>query len=177
MGTSTSNEINSDTSSHTDMMDISSRDRSDPGRIVVVASRYNEGVTRRLLQGALDALTEAGYGDDAVDVVWVPGAFELPVVVRRALDTHRYRAAVALGAIIRGETSHFDYICSEAARGLAQTAREMGIPVGFGVLMCDSMSQALARAGGAAGNKGAEAAAAAIDTAGAIEQIDRRVEA
>ncbi len=158
------------------MAGYSSSDRSPSGRIIVVVSRFNEGVSRRLLQGALDALAGIGYPDRTVDVVWVPGAFELPVTVSRALRTQRYRAAVALGAVIRGETPHFDYICGEVARGLGETARETGMPVGFGVLTCDTMSQAMARSGGEAGNKGAEAAAAAVETAGVLDEIDRRVE-
>lgn len=155
----------------------SSGDRSDTGRIVVVVSRFNESVTQRLLRGALDTLAGAGFSEDVVDVVWVPGAFELPVAVSRALATERYRAAVALGAVIRGETPHFDYICAGTAQGLAETARETGIPVGFGVLTCDTMAQALARAGGEAGNKGSDAATAAVETADALDRFDRRAEA
>ena len=174
--TSTSSATSSVTSSRTDMVGLSSVDRSNIGRIVVVISRFNEGVTRRLLDGAMHALADAGYGEDRVDAVWVPGAFELAVTVRRALGTGRYRAAVALGAVIRGETPHFDYICAETARGLSDTARETGIPVGFGVLTCDTLAQAMARAGGEAGNKGAEAAAAALETADTLDQIDPRAE-
>ena len=152
----------------------SSLDRSPPGRVLVVVSRFNEGVTRRLLEGAITALADAGYPEDRVDVVWVPGAWELPLSVRRALDTKAYRAAVALGAVIRGETPHFDYICAEAARGLGVAAQETGVPVGFGVLTCETLAQAMARAGGDAGNKGAEAAAAAIETANTLDQVDGR---
>ena len=159
------------------MASLPSSDSSGRGRVVVVVSRFNEGVSRRLLQGAIDTLGTAGFPEEIVDVLWVPGAFELPVTVGRALGTNQYRAAVALGAVIRGETPHFDYICAETARGLAQTARNSGIPVGFGVLTCDTMSQAMARAGGEAGNKGAEAAAAALETADVLERIDRGVEA
>ena len=144
---------------------------------MVVVSRFNEGVTRRLLRGALDTLAGAGFPEDRVDVVWVPGAFELPVAVTRALATERYRAAVALGTVIRGETPHFDYICTGTAQGLAETARATGIPVGFGVLTCDTMAQALARAGGEAGNKGSDAATAAVETADALDRFDRRAEA
>lgn len=142
------------------------------GRSVVVVSRYNEAVTRRLLDGALRTLAEAGWADDLVDVVWVPGAFELPLAVERALGTGRYRLAVALGAVVRGETPHFEYISSAAATGLSQAASRHGIPVGFGVLTCDTMGQALARAGGDAGNKGAEAAAAALEMVRALEALD-----
>ncbi|MCZ6917710.1 MAG: 6,7-dimethyl-8-ribityllumazine synthase [Gemmatimonadetes bacterium] len=142
----------------------------------MAVSRFNEGVSRGLLDGAVAALEELGYTQDRVDVLWVPGAFELPVTVRRALATGRYRAAVALGAVIRGETPHFDYICAETTRGLGETARETGIPVGFGVLTCDTLAQAMARAGGEAGNKGAEAATAALETADTLMQMDARAE-
>ena len=171
---STSSGTNSATFSPTDMAKASRSDRSAPGRVVIVVSRFNEGVTRRLLEGAMTALADAGYDEAHVDVVWVPGAWELPMSVRRVLDTKVYRAAVALGAVIRGETPHFDYICAEAARGLGDTARATGIPVGFGVLTCDTLAHAMARAGGDAGNKGAEAAAAAIETANTLDQVDRR---
>ncbi len=156
------------------MTDVASTDRSAPGRVVVVVSRFNEGVTHRLLEGAMTALADAGYGDADVDVMWVPGAWELPVSVRRALDTRRYRAAVALGAVIRGETPHFDYICAEATRGLGETALATGVPVGFGLLTCETLAEAMARAGGEAGNKGTQAAAAAIETANTLNQVDGR---
>lgn len=140
-------------------------------RVLVVVSRFNEGVTRRLLDGARQALRDAGYDDERIDTVWVPGAFELPVAIQRGLDTGRYRAAVALGAVIRGETAHFDIIAAETTRGLGEAARTTRLPVGLGLLTCDTLEQAMARAGGAAGNKGAEAAAAALDTAAALEGL------
>ena len=144
------------------------------GRAVVVVSRFNEGVTRRLLDGALRTLAELGFPDGSVDVVWVPGAFELPVVVHRALGTGRYALAVALGAVVRGETPHFEYVASEATRGLGEAASRHGAPVGFGLLTCDTMEQALARAGGAAGNKGSDAAAAAVETLRVLATLDLR---
>lgn len=146
-------------------------------RALVVVSRFNEGVTRKLLDGAREALSHAGYADDMVDVVWVPGAFELPVTVRRGLDTGRYVLAVALGAVIRGETPHFDFIAGAATQGLVDAAVQCGIPVGFGLLTCDTLTQALARAGGDAGNKGGEAARAALETARALEAFDGRAQA
>lgn len=158
------------------MSSAPSQGRSDAERVIVVVSRFNEAVSRGLLDGAVGALAELGYGKTSVDVVWVPGAFELPVTVRKALGTGRYRAAVALGAVIRGETPHFDYICAETTRGLGETARELGIPVGFGLLTCDTLSQAMARAGAEAGNKGAEAATAALETANTLVQMDARAE-
>ena len=140
-------------------------------RALVVIARYNEGVTRKLLAGALAELAGAGYGTDRVDVVWVPGAFELPVAVHAGLGSGSYALAVALGAVIRGDTPHFEYICTEATRGLGEAALRFSAPVGFGVLTCDTMEQALARAGGEAGNKGAEAAAAAIETGRALASL------
>lgn len=142
------------------------------GRALVVVSRFNEGVTRKLLDGAKAALSRAGFADDAVHVVWVPGAFELPVVVRSGLATGRYELAVALGAVIRGETPHFEYVSQAATRGLTDAAGRFGIPVGFGLLTCDTLAQAMARAGGEAGNKGEEAAQAAIDTRRALQALE-----
>lgn len=138
----------------------------------MVASRFNEGVTRKLLDGALPALGTGGYAADAVDVVWVPGAFELPIGVHAGLASGRYDLAVALGAVIRGETPHFDYVAGTASQGLQDAATRFRIPVGFGLLTCDTMAQALARAGGEAGNKGAEAAEAAVETLGALRRFD-----
>jgi 6,7-dimethyl-8-ribityllumazine synthase len=130
-------------------------------------------VTRKLLDGATAELGRAGFASDQVDVVWVPGAFELPVAVHRGLETGNYRIAVALGAVIRGDTPHFEYICAEATRGLGEAAIRFGIPVGFGLLTCDNLEQALERAGGLAGNKGTDAAAAAIETGKALEAMVR----
>jgi 6,7-dimethyl-8-ribityllumazine synthase len=142
-----------------------------PPRALVVVSRFNEGVTRRLLEGALNALAIGGYGGTSVTVVWVPGAFELPLAVLRGLRTGRFRLAVAVGAVVRGETPHFDFISAETTRGLGRAALETGTPVGFGLLTCDTLEQAMARAGGDAGNKGTEAAEAALETARVLEQL------
>ena len=141
-------------------------------RIAVVASRFNETITRALVDGALDALVRHGTAFDDVDVIWVPGAWELPIAVRRALATERYEAVVALGAVIRGDTPHFDYVAGEASRGLSDAARDSDIPVGFGLLTCDNMEQALARAGGEHGNKGWDAAIAALEMADLLDQMD-----
>jgi 6,7-dimethyl-8-ribityllumazine synthase len=146
-------------------------------RAVVVVSRYNEAVSRKLLEGALGALATGGWAGEEVDVVWVPGAFEVPLAVDRALATGRYRLGVALGAVIRGETAHFDYIAAAAAQGVREAAVRFGIPVGFGVLTCDTLAQALARAGGEAGNKGAEAAASAAEMVRVLDALAERVEA
>ncbi len=141
-------------------------------RIAVLASRFNENVTRRLLAGAEQCLRERGVAADRVEVVWVAGAWELPVLARGLAARGGYEALVALGAVIRGETAHFEIIAGEAARGLMAVAVEFGVPVGFGVLTCDTLAQALARAGGAAGNKGYDAAAAALDAAAALAARD-----
>lgn len=148
------------------------RSAPDAGRALVVVSRYNEAVTGKLLAGAQAELASGGFLPDSVDVVWVPGAFELPLAVSKGLATGRYALAVALGAVIRGETPHFEYISQAAATGLNEVSRAHGIPVGFGVLTCDNLDQALARAGGAAGNKGEEAARAAIQTANALRAVE-----
>jgi 6,7-dimethyl-8-ribityllumazine synthase len=144
----------------------------DAGRALVCASRFNEAVTRRLLEGALGALAAGGYDAGRVDVVWVAGAFELPLVVDRGLATGRYRLAVALGTVVRGQTSHFEYLATETTRGLGAVALARGLPVGFGVLTCDTLEQAMARAGGAAGNKGGEAAEAALASLAALARLE-----
>jgi 6,7-dimethyl-8-ribityllumazine synthase len=140
------------------------------GRIAVVVSRYHERVTSRLLEGAMVACLEAGVPDTDVDVLWVSGAFELGTVVSAAAHSGRYAAIVALGVVIRGETPHFEYVAGETAAALGRAATEALVPVGFGLLTCDTMAQAEARAGGAAGNKGREAAEAALRTADLIRQ-------
>lgn len=141
------------------------------GRVAILVSRYNELVTTKLLEGARACCREAGIADAAVDVLWTPGAFELPTAAAAAAETGRYAAIVALGAVIRGETPHFDYVAGEAARGLNDVAVRHALPVAFGVLTVDTMQQALDRAGGAAGNKGYEAAAAAIELADALAEL------
>ena len=134
-------------------------------RFAVVASRFNETITQKLAEGAVDALVRHGAAFDDVDVVWVPGAWELPVAVRRVLASERYAAVVAVGAVIRGETPHFDYVAGEAARGLATASADFDVPVALGLLTTDTMEQAEARAGGAHGNKGFDSAMAAIEMA------------
>ena len=141
------------------------------GRVAILVSRYNELITNRLLEGALACCSEAGIARADVDVVWVPGAFELPVAAAAAAGTKRYACLVALGAVIRGDTPHFEYVAGEAARGLNAVAVQHGLPVGFGVLTVDTMQQAVDRAGGSAGNKGHEAAAAALQAADVISQL------
>ena len=141
-------------------------------------SRYNEVITTKLLEGALACCGEAGVPPEQVDVVWLPGAFELGAGAAAAAETGRYTCLIALGAVIRGETPHFEYVAGEAARGLNAVAVRHALPIGFGVLTVDTFQQALDRAGGSAGNKGHEAAAAALQAADVIAQLrDQRAPA
>ena len=140
-------------------------------RFAVVASRFNEQITRPLAEGAVDALVRHGAALDDVDLVWVPGAWELPSAARFLLAMERYHAVVAVGAVIRGDTPHFDYVAGEASRGLAAAAAEFEVPVGFGLLTCDTMAQAEARAGGEHGNKGWDAALAALEMADLFDRL------
>lgn len=141
-------------------------------RIVIVAARFNESITQRLVEGAIDCCLRHGAAFDDVDVLWVPGAWELPVALAKALQTDRYSAAIAIGAVIRGDTPHFDFVAGEASRGLALLQGEFGVPVGFGLLTCDTMEQAEARAGGAHGNKGWDAALAALEMSDLFGRLD-----
>jgi 6,7-dimethyl-8-ribityllumazine synthase len=141
-------------------------------RIAVVASRFNSEITEKLADGAMNALVQHGVAVDDIDVVWVPGAWELPAAARRLMTTDRYAAIVAVGAVIRGDTAHFDYVAGAAADGLLQASAEFEVPVGFGVLTCDTDEQAEARAGGAHGNKGWDAALAALEMADLFERLD-----
>ncbi len=142
------------------------------GRVGIVASRFNENVTVKLLAGAEACCAERGIPRAQVDVHWVAGAWELPVMVRALVSRGGYDAVIALGAVLRGETPHFDFVAGEASRGLMALTVEYGVPVGFGLLTCDTLEQAMARAGGEAGNKGFEAAAAALDVAGQLRARD-----
>jgi len=141
-------------------------------RVAVVVARFNQSITQRLLDGALDGLVRHGVAFEDIDVAWVPGAWELPSAARRMLGSDRYTALVALGAVIRGETPHFDFVAGESARGLSQTAAEFDVAIGFGVLTCDTMQQADERAGGAHGNKGWDAALAALEMADLFDRLD-----
>jgi 6,7-dimethyl-8-ribityllumazine synthase len=142
-----------------------------PGRVAILVSRYNELVTGRLLEGARACCRAAGVPDSEVDVVWVPGAFELPVAAAAAAAAGRYCCLVALGAVIRGETPHFEYVAGETTRGLGEIALRHGLPVGFGLLTVDTLQQATERAGGSAGNKGYEAAEAALLAADVVAHL------
>lgn len=141
------------------------------GRVALIVARYHERITERLLDGARAACREAGVPEEAADVIRVTGAFELGVVVMAAARSGRYAAVVALGAVVRGETPHFDYVAGDTSAALARAATETLVPVGMGLLTCDTMAQAVARAGGEAGNKGHEAAEAALRTADVLRQM------
>jgi len=142
-------------------------------RVAIVASRFNGHVVTKLVDGASASLISHGVADDAVDLAWVPGAFEIPLVAERLARTGRYDAIVCLGAVIRGETFHFDLVANESARGVADVTRATGVPCIFEVLATDDLAQAQARAGGAHGNKGWEAAEAALHMAGLLEALPR----
>ncbi len=140
-------------------------------RFVLVVSRFNSFITDRLLQGALDALERSGARDEDVQVVHVPGAFELPLTAKKLAGTGRYDAIIAIGCVLRGETAHYDYVCSETARGLQLAQMDTGIPVMFCVLTCDTLEQAIDRAGLKGGNKGFEAGLGAVE----MGQLSRKL--
>lgn len=154
------------------MAEISGSPRGEGRRLAVVASRFNENITRPLSEGALDALTRHGVAFDDIDVIWVPGAWELPVAVRKALASGRYDGVIAIGAVIRGGTPHFDYVAGETARGLMDASRDFEAPVTLGLLTTDNMEQAEARAGGEHGNKGWDAAMAALELLDVLDQLE-----
>jgi len=142
-------------------------------RVAIAASRFNRLVTEQLVAGAVEALRRHGVAEADIDLAWAPGSFELPLVAARLAASGRYAGVVAIGAVVRGETPHFDHVAGQAASGLAAVARGASVPVAFGVLTTDTMEQALDRAGGKAGNKGAEAALTALEMAGLLEAIDK----
>ena len=131
----------------------------------IVASRFNEFITQKLLEGALDALKRHGASDEAIEVAWVPGSFEIPLVAKKMAESGRYDAVICVGAVIRGSTPHFEYIAAEVTKGIAQAALTTGVPVIYGVITTDTIEQAIERAGTKAGNKGFAAAESAIEMA------------
>lgn len=148
------------------MRELQGNDEGEGLKVAVVSTRWNDGIVDRLVEGALDVLDDCGVDDDDITLVRVPGAFELPLACDRLAESTDYDAVIALGAVIRGETPHFDYVAGECARGLAQTALEYGVPVMFGVITADTAEQANARAQADEDhNKGAEAASAAVEMA------------
>ena len=146
-------------------------------RFGVVVSRFNSFSTDRLLGGAIDALSRMGAASDAIDVARVPGSLEIPVAAGEMARSGRYDAVICLGAVIRGDTPHFDYVASETSRGIAAVGRETGVPVIFGVLTCHTLEQAIDRAGAKGGNKGFDAAMTAIETANLLKELRSAVEA
>jgi 6,7-dimethyl-8-ribityllumazine synthase len=139
--------------------------------VAIVVSRWNDVITKPLLDGALDTLTRHGVASSAVDVAWVPGSFELPVVAKKFASSGRYHAVIALGCVIRGSTSHYDHVTSGVTSGIAQVGLQTGVPCIFGVVTTESIEQAIERAGSKMGNKGSEAAMAAIEMATLLRQI------
>jgi len=142
-----------------------------PEQFAIVVSRFNDLVTRRLLDGSLDTLRRHGADEARITVVWVPGSFEIPIVADRLAKSGQYAAVICLGAVIQGQTTHHEYINHQVAAGLMKTGQETGIPVTFGILTCQTMEQALDRAGGKAGNKGCEATLAAIETVNVLQSL------
>lgn len=141
-------------------------------KIGIVVARFNEFITSKLLSGAQDALIRHGVNDDDIDVAWVPGAFEIPVVAQKMARSGKYDAVLALGAVIRGATSHYDYVCNEVSKGVATVTLQTGVPVMFGVLTTDNIQQAVERAGTKAGNKGADVAVSAIEMVNLMKNMD-----
>ena len=144
------------------------------GRFALVAARFNHFIVEHLVGGATDGLKRHGVADEAIDLVWVPGSYEIPLVARRLAAGGRYAAVICLGAVIRGDTDHYDYVAGEAAKGVAQAALATGIPVIFGILTCDTLEQAINRAGAKSGNKGFEAALAAVEMVNLLRQLPER---
>jgi 6,7-dimethyl-8-ribityllumazine synthase len=142
-------------------------------RFAIVVSRFNEFISSKLLSGAWDCLTRHGANSEDVDVAWVPGAFEIPLIAQRLAGTKRYDAVICLGAVIRGSTPHFDYVSGEVAKGVAKVQLDSGIPVIFGVLTTDTIEQAVERAGTKAGNKGWDAAVSALEMANLVRNLEQ----
>jgi len=140
-------------------------------RFALVVSRFNEFITSRLLTGAIDALVRHGAAQDNLTQVWVPGSWEIPLTARKLASSGHYAAVICLGCVIRGQTPHFEYVAAEVAKGIAQVSLETGVPVSFGIITADSLEQAVERAGAKAGNKGADAALAAIEMANLLPQL------
>ncbi|OES45744.1 6,7-dimethyl-8-ribityllumazine synthase [Domibacillus iocasae] len=141
-------------------------------KVGIVAGRFNEFITSKLIGGAQDGFIRHGVEEENIDIAWVPGAFELPLVAKKMADSGKYDAIITLGAVIRGATAHFDYVCSEAAKGTAQAGMQTGVPVIFGLLTTDTIEQAIERAGTKAGNKGWDAAMSAIEMANLLRSFD-----
>lgn len=140
-------------------------------KVGIVAARFNEFITSRLLSGAVDGLTRHGVREEDIHTAWVPGAFEIPLIASRMAKSGKYDAVICLGAVIRGATTHYDYVCNEAAKGIAMVSLDTGVPVMFGVLTTENIEQAIERAGSKAGNKGYDCALGAIEMVNLIREI------
>ena len=140
-------------------------------KFCIIVSRFNEFITSKLLSGAVDELKRHGVKEDNIDIVWCPGAFEIPIIAKKCAKTKKYNAIITLGAVIKGSTSHYDYVCAEVSKGVASVGLETEIPVIFGVLTTDNIEQAVERAGTKAGNKGSDAAKSAIEMASLLAKI------
>ena len=140
-------------------------------KFCIIVARFNEFISSKLLSGAIDELVRHGVKEENIDILWVPGAFEIPLIAKKAAKTKKYNAIITLGAVIKGSTSHYDYVCAEVSKGVASVGLETEIPVIFGVLTCDNIEQAIERAGTKAGNKGADAAKSAIEMSSLISKI------
>ncbi len=141
-------------------------------RIGIVVARFNEFITSKLLGGAVDGLVRHGMNEEDIDVAWVPGAFEIPLIAKKMAKSGKYDAVIALGAVIRGSTSHYDYVCNEVSKGVAAASMESGVPVMFGVVTTENIEQAIERAGTKAGNKGYDCALGAIEMVNLIRSLD-----
>ena len=140
-------------------------------KFCIIISRFNEFIGSKLLSGAIDELVRHGVKEDTIDVIWTPGAFEIPVIAKKAAETGKYNAVITLGAVIKGATEHYDFVAAEVSKGIAQVSLQTGVPVIFGVLTTDNLEQAIERAGTKAGNKGSEAAKTAIEMANLTKLI------
>ena len=140
-------------------------------KFCIVISRFNEFIGSKLLSGAIDELKRHGVNEDNIDVIWVPGAFEIPIIAKKAAKSGKYNAIITLGAVIKGSTSHYDYVCAEVSKGVASVSLETCVPVIFGVLTTDNIEQAIERAGTKAGNKGSDAAKSAIEMANLVKLV------
>ena len=141
-------------------------------KIGIVVARFNEFITSKLLGGAMDGLVRHGMDEDDVDVAWVPGAFEIPLIAKKMANSGKYDAVIALGAVIRGSTSHYDYVCNEVSKGVAAASMESGVPVMFGIVTTENIEQAIERAGTKAGNKGYDCALGAIEMVNLIKMME-----
>jgi len=140
----------------------------------IVVSRFNEFISGKLLEGAIDCLKRHGVDDESVDVAWVPGSFEVPIVAKRMAASGKYDAVICLGAVVRGATPHFDYIAAEVSKGIATAAISTDVPIAYGIITCDTLEQAVERAGTKMGNKGFDAAATAIEMANLLDKLPRK---